>query len=142
MLGLYHGANVAGATFPSEIWHTYMEAAKGKFCGDFPPPKTPFTSQPFFGKYTASGGKGNPTEGGDESFTEPAPTGTAIPDDTEEDTGGTKPGNGNGNGNGNANGNDNGADGFDPEKYEAPPQPSPSDGDGTGVGGGTEAPPG
>ena len=43
MLGLYHGANVAGATFPSEIWHTYMEAAKGKFCGDFPPPKTPFT---------------------------------------------------------------------------------------------------
>src|SRR3954470_19241707 len=57
MLGLYHGANVAGATFPSEIWHTYREAAKGKFCGDFAPPKTPFQSQPFFGKYTAGGGK-------------------------------------------------------------------------------------
>ena len=42
MLGLYHGANVAGATFPSEIWNSYMSVAKGKFCGDFPPPKTPF----------------------------------------------------------------------------------------------------
>jgi penicillin-binding protein 1A len=135
MLGLYHGANVAGATFPSEIWHAYMEAAKGKFCGDFPPPKTPFSSQPFFGRYTSSGGKGNPSAGGveDPSTTTPvAPTDTATPEDDapEEDTGGAEPDNGNGNGNGN--GNDNG---FDPEQYESPPQPPPGD-----ENGGTQAP--
>jgi penicillin-binding protein 1A len=137
MLGLYHGANVAGATFPSEIWHTYMEAAKGKFCGDFPPPKTPFSSQPFFGRYTSSGGKGNPSEGGVEEA--PSTTTPVVPDDTatpeadapEEDTGGAeKPGNGNGDGNGNGNGN-----GFDPEQYESPPQPPPGD-----ENGGTQAP--
>jgi len=140
MLGLYHGANVAGATFPSEIWHTYMEAAKGKFCGDFPPPKTPFTSQPFFGRYTSNGGKGNPTQGAEEpsttapSTTEPlAPTYSATPEPTpQEDAGGTEPGN-NGDGKGDGKG-------FDPEKYEAPPQPSPDAG--TGDGGGIQAPPG
>jgi len=137
MLGLYHGANVAGATFPSEIWHTYMEAAKGKFCGDFAPPKTPFQSQPFFGKYTAGGGKGNPTEGGDEqqapsAATPTTPQDTATPEaDKPQDTGGADPGN-NGNGNGKGNG-----DGFDPEKYESPPQPPPGGGDG-----GAQAPPG
>ena len=66
MLGLYHGANVAGGTFPAEIWGTYMNEAKGKFCGDFTPPKTPFQSQPFFGEYATGGGKGDPTEGGDD----------------------------------------------------------------------------
>ena len=39
-----------------------------------------------------------------------------------------------------------GDQGFDPEKYEAPPQPSPGDGgggnNGGGNGGGTQAPPG
>ncbi len=35
MSTLYHGASVAGGTFPAEIWHDYMEQAKGKFCGDF-----------------------------------------------------------------------------------------------------------
>ena len=142
MLGLYHGANVAGATFPSEIWNSYMSVAKGKFCGDFPPPKTPFVAQPFFGRYTTSGGgKGNPTEGADNSVETPAPTDSATPeaspDDTGDtgttkpDTGTTKPDTGGGD------------QGFDPEKYEAPPQPSPGDnGNGNGNGGGTQAPPG
>jgi hypothetical protein len=112
-----------------------MTEAKGKFCGDFPPPKTPFTSQPFFGRYTTSGGgKGNPTEGGDEDSTlEPSspsvPTPAAPEDDAPEDTGGAEP--------------DSGDDkGFDPEKYEAPPQAPPGNGggNGDGNGGGTQAP--
>ena len=40
----YHGGPVAGGTFPAEIWGDYMKAVKGKFCGDFPPPTTPFNS--------------------------------------------------------------------------------------------------
>ena len=54
----YHGGSVAGGTFPAEIWGDYMKAVKGKFCGDFPPPKTPFQSSPFFGKYARGGGRG------------------------------------------------------------------------------------
>ena len=54
----YHGGSVAGGTFPAEIWGDYMKAVKGKFCGDFKPPKTPFHSSPFFGKYSRSGGRG------------------------------------------------------------------------------------
>ena len=55
----YHGGSVAGGTFPAEIWGDYMKAVKGKFCGDFPPPKTPFQSSPFFGKYSRGGGSGH-----------------------------------------------------------------------------------
>jgi hypothetical protein len=132
MLGLYHGANVAGATFPSEIWNSYMSVAKGKFCGDFPPPKTPFVAQPFFGRYTTSGGgKGNPTEGADNSATPTtpvSPTDSATPEATPDDTGTTKPERG---------GDDKG---FDPEKYEAPPQEPPGNGGDNGNGGGTQAP--
>ena len=121
MSGLYYGANVDGGTFPAEIWGTYMKAAKGKFCGDFKPPKTPFSSQPFFGEYaTSGGGKGGELEGGDEDGTEqPArrrslrPRRRRRPD---EDTGGAEePDTGTG-------GDD---EGFDPDKYEAPPQPAP-----------------
>jgi penicillin-binding protein 1A len=141
MLGLYNGQNVAGATFPSEIWHTYMTEAKGKFCGDFPPPKTPFSSQPFFGRYTSSGGKGNPSEGGttDDSTTDSStPVAPVTPQETPEDTGDAEePDVGQG-------GDD---EGFDPDKYEAPPQPDPGGGDGNngngngdGDGGGTQAP--
>ena len=54
----YHGGSVAGGTFPAEIWHDYMTKVKGKFCGDFKPPKEPFHATPFFGKYSRSGGKG------------------------------------------------------------------------------------
>ncbi len=51
-----HGIEVAGATFPAQIWHDYMNVAHGSFCGDFAPPKTPFQPQPFFGKYSRTGG--------------------------------------------------------------------------------------
>ena len=34
-----------------------MKSARGKFCGDFPKPKVPFSAQPFFGKFSRSGAK-------------------------------------------------------------------------------------
>ena len=43
---------------PARIWHDYMAAAKGCYCGDFPQPKTPFQAAPFFGKYASTGGNG------------------------------------------------------------------------------------
>ena len=117
-----------------------MTEAKGKFCGDFPPPKTPFSSQPFFGRYTSSGGKGNPSEGGsDDSTSDSAtPVVPTTPQETPEDTGGAEePDTGQG-------GDD---EGFDPDKYEAPPQPTPGNngngngnGNPDGDGGGTQAP--
>ncbi len=58
----YHGGSVAGGTFPAEIWHDYMTKVKGKFCGDFKPPKEPFHATPFFGKYSRSGGRGHRRE--------------------------------------------------------------------------------
>ncbi len=58
MLTEYHGARVAGGTYPAEIWGDYMEQAKGKACGDFPVPDMPPQWVPFAGKYAGSGGAG------------------------------------------------------------------------------------
>src|SRR3954468_9379054 len=63
----YHGGSVAGGTFPAEIWHDYMLKAKGKYCGDFKPPKTPFQASPFFGRYSRSGGRGTGNSTGTDS---------------------------------------------------------------------------
>jgi penicillin-binding protein 1A len=139
MLGLYYGSNVAGGTFPAEIWGAYMTEAKGKFCGDFKPPSTPFQSSPFFGEYaTTGGGRGNETGGGsDSTFVPTVPQGgTAEPaPDTETGDGDTGGGDEQG--------------GFDPDAYEAPPQPEPETGGGGDPGadggggdpeGGTQAP--
>src|SRR5215217_5465789 len=129
MSGLYHGANVDGGTYPAEIWGDYMKKAKGRFCGEFPPPKTPFHSSPFFGEYaTSGGGKGSRLDGGstdttgttDSSLTPITPTTPAAPQDeaAPEDTGGAqKPA-------------DQGGDdkGFDPDAYESPPQDPPATG--------------
>src|SRR4051795_4167454 len=54
-----HGISVAGGTFPARIWHDYMQTARGSYCGDFPKPKDPFHSAPFFGKYASTGGSGD-----------------------------------------------------------------------------------
>ncbi len=53
-----HGIEVAGATFPAQIWHDFMASAHGSFCGDFPPPQHPFVSSPFFGRYARTGTSG------------------------------------------------------------------------------------
>ena len=51
------GPNAQGGAIAAPIWGAYMKSARGKFCGDFPKPKVPFSAQPFFGKYSRSGGK-------------------------------------------------------------------------------------
>src|SRR3954447_7651923 len=63
MTTLYHGAAVAGGTFPAEIWAAYMKKAKGKYCGGFKPPRTPFHASPFLGHYSGSGGRGTASTG-------------------------------------------------------------------------------
>jgi penicillin-binding protein 1A len=118
MNGLYFGRNVDGGTFPADIWGAYMGQAKGSYCGDFPQPKEPFVSQPFFGDYSSSGGNklgyGDKPEEDDQSSTDEDTTDEQPPAD--DNTGGTE---------------------FDPDQYESPPQGDPNtqappdNGDGT-----------
>src|SRR4051812_21528539 len=54
-----HGIEVAGATFPSQIWHDFMNVAHRGYCEDFPQPTTPFQSSPFYGKYAKQGAPGD-----------------------------------------------------------------------------------
>jgi penicillin-binding protein 1A len=100
-----HGIEVAGATFPSQIWHDFMQVAHRGYCEDFSQPETPFKAQPFFGKYSKQG----------------APTDSSVPYSPYLYNGGTQPqtdqkdkkqkkGGGN----------------YDPRLYEAPPQPEPT----------------
>jgi penicillin-binding protein 1A len=139
----YHGGSVAGGTFPAEIWHDYMMKVKGKFCGDFKPPKTAFRASPFFGKYARGGGRNTGSDSYDQQGSSqfaPAPT-TPVPAAPEKND---KPDDDNGGGNGNnGGGNDNGGGGngnFDPDLYESPPQGAPpAQGD---PGGGAAAPDG
>jgi penicillin-binding protein 1A len=49
-----HGIEVAGGTFPAQIWHNYMLTALGT-CVDFPQPTSHIEWQPFFGKYAKTG---------------------------------------------------------------------------------------
>jgi penicillin-binding protein 1A len=134
MNGLYFGRNVDGGTFPADIWGDYMKRIKGSFCGDFSPPKHPFVSSPFFGKYSKSGGK--LMDGEDDGTTDP----TTTPDpDAADDTGGATAPDSTG-----ETAPDQDADGFDPDQYESEPQQppdtqAPPD---TGNGGGATAPPG
>ena len=136
----YHGGSVAGGTFPAEIWGDYMKAVKGKFCGDFKPPSTPFHSSPFFGKYARGGGANTGGYDSDSSqgqtFIPSTPTAPVpAPEEPRE-----KPRERDGNGNGGGGNNGGGNDGFDPDLYESPPQgPPPGGGD---PGGGAAAPTG
>jgi penicillin-binding protein 1A len=115
MNGLYFGRNVDGGTFPADIWGDYMGRIKGKYCGDFAPPKHPFVSSPFHGRYSKSGGSltGGETGTTDPTTTVPAPTtGTTPAPPADEHEQKPKP--------------DNNDDaGFDPTQYESPPQDVP-----------------
>ena len=54
-----HGIQVAGGTFPAQIWHDYMTVAH-KDCLPFPLPQNPAKFSPFFGSHSATGnGAGN-----------------------------------------------------------------------------------
>src|SRR4051794_3908064 len=112
MNALYHGGPVDGGTYPADIWHAYISQAHGGYCGAFPLPKTPFVSQPFFGHYSSTGGRG---PGGTISgpVGVPGTAGTTTPGTTGTTPGATTPpvatpapGNG----------------AFDPNQYETPPQ--------------------
>jgi penicillin-binding protein 1A len=44
-----------GGTLAAPIWRAYMEPASGGYCGDFPPPQTPFVGTAFTGHYSVAG---------------------------------------------------------------------------------------
>jgi penicillin-binding protein 1A len=100
-----HGIEVAGATFPAEIWRDFMQVAHRGYCDDFPQPTTPFVSSPFYGKYSKQA----------------APTDSSVPyyNSTQPylDNGGTQPSTGK---------KDKKTNGYDPRLYESPPQPPPA----------------
>jgi penicillin-binding protein 1A len=50
-----HGIEVAGGTFPAQIWHDYMNLAHGSFCQGFSLNGGSFQSSPFFGRYASTG---------------------------------------------------------------------------------------
>jgi penicillin-binding protein 1A len=118
-----HGIEVFGGTFPAQIWHDFMSQVVKK-CKEWPAPKEPFVSQPFFGRYSSTGAPGGGTDTG--TYVSPqtgTPQTTTPSTGTQGTTGGQKyppdqyasppqqapqtqppPGQGNGNGNGNAGG--------------------------------------
>src|SRR5215210_961117 len=53
-----HGVNVAGGTFPAQIWGNYMQVATGPSCDNFHRPSEPVRFSPFYGKYAKRGGGG------------------------------------------------------------------------------------
>jgi penicillin-binding protein 1A len=126
MNGLYFGRNVDGGTFPADIWGDYMKTASGKYCGTYPQPKVPFVSQQFFGHYatTAKQEKAKDDAAKDKD------------DKTKDDK--------NKDGKPDANGGHDTGKGYDPNKYETPPQAPPTTQQPPSAtaapGGGTQAP--
>jgi penicillin-binding protein 1A len=118
---------IFGATIPAPIWHDFMAAAKGSFCGDWPAPKEPFVGTPFIGAFTtgSSGDTGNGTATTPGSTT--PGTGTTGTTTTGAPNGGK------------------GGKGFDPNAFAHKPQPPSKQGGGKRTpssGGGASPPPG
>jgi penicillin-binding protein 1A len=131
------GPGAAGGVVAAPIWGAYMKTAHGSFCGDFPRPLHPFAGQPFFGKYSRSGGNGksNNQYGGNSFNLTPGAGGTPYQSTTPNQ--GTTTGGQNGK--------------YPPQFYATPPQTTPSGhtppgqqkkGNGGTTGGGTPAPTG
>jgi hypothetical protein len=90
-----------------------MSEAHGGYCGAFALPKTPFVSQPFFGHYSSTGGRG---PGG--TITGPSGVGgTTTPGTTTPGTTTTPPATSTPTPGANTP--------FDPNQYETPPQGQP-----------------
>ncbi len=49
------GPNGFGGTLAAPIWKAYMVGASNGYCGDFPPPTTPWSGTAFFGPHSAGG---------------------------------------------------------------------------------------
>src|SRR4051794_8901604 len=79
MLNVHGAGPMQGGSMPAQIWHDYMNVAKGTYCGDFTQPTTPVVWAPFYGHYATTGAPGpevtNPT-----------------PNKPDTGTGGTAPG--------------------------------------------------
>ena len=119
MNGLFQGRNVDGGTFPAQIWGDYMRQAKNG-CSDFRKPGKAFSSSPFYGKYSKTGGRGTSPDGsvapsgggggggGSTSFNpdlyESAPQSVPAPAEPEDDGGGDGGDGGGGGDNGNGGG--------------------------------------
>jgi len=95
-----HGVSVAGGTFPAQIWHDYMQVAKGGSCEQFPTTaKEPFTGSRYAGGSGAGYGSkygSSRSSGGSRSYRSPSPS----------TSGGYR--------------------GYDRRAYEAPPQGGPT----------------
>jgi penicillin-binding protein 1A len=52
-----------GGALAAPIWHNYMQAASGSYCGEFPTPTDPFHGTPFFGHFSVTGGSNTVTPG-------------------------------------------------------------------------------
>ncbi len=111
---------VAGGTIPASLWGRYMKVARGKYCGEFPQPKTPFHAVPFSGRYARGSYSTPPSSTYNYGYTAPAPATPVVP--AAPSTGGT--------GDTGANGGTGGTGGqsYPPTLYESPPQPAPTDG--------------
>jgi penicillin-binding protein 1A len=66
-----------GGTLAAPIWHDYMSAASGGYCGDFSQPAVPFHGTAFFGKYATTGNAGSSGNSG--SGTGTSTTSTTTP---------------------------------------------------------------
>jgi penicillin-binding protein 1A len=112
---------VAGGTIPAKLWGQYMKQARGKFCGGFPKPKTPFKAQPFFGKYSRGGG-GNFGGNGFNNGT-PGTQGAPVPGASGPGTAAGQPTSAPAPAN-----NGTGGQSYPPTLYESPPQQAPATG--------------
>jgi penicillin-binding protein 1A len=105
-----HGISVAGGTFPTQIWGSFMKQAKGSDCSDFEKPSSTPQWSPFHGKNARTG---KPREGDQDGY---------------ESSGGG--------GGGGSSAGGGGYRGYDPRLYADPPQAPPSTRSPGGRGGG------
>ena len=88
-----------GGALAAPIWHDYMQAASNGFCGDFPPPTTPWHGTAFFGPFASTGSASTSGNSGNSGNT--GNTGNGGPTQYHNPTlyqqppqGGSKPGSG------------------------------------------------
>jgi penicillin-binding protein 1A len=53
-----------GGTLAAPIWHDYMSAASGGYCGNFPAPRDPFHGTPYIGRFASTGGSSSGVSSG------------------------------------------------------------------------------
>ena len=67
--------NGYGGALAAPIWHDYMQAASGSYCGDFPQPTTPFVGTAYFGSRSVTANpRTTPGHGSGSGGAAPTPT--------------------------------------------------------------------